>query len=133
MLRNLEWSKHLLPNGHDTGHPDQLATPVHRLINAQFATETTLPEINEAVENHLRNAKKRDPSQQTDNEFVAPRMDGKPPSPVERDVLARTFLDRHLVSLQGEVSQKVTKDQEDQKIDRLLYWHQSRLHAAITR
>ena len=83
---------------------------MHRLIHDQLVTETTLPEINEAVGNHLRYAKQRDPRQQTDNESVGPRMGGKPPSPVERDVLARTFLDRHLVSLQGEVSQKVTKN-----------------------
>lgn len=60
---------------------------------------------------------------------MGPGMGRQPPSPVEGDVLARTFLDRHLVSLQGEVSQKVTQDEENQKVERLLYWNERRLHA----
>lgn len=77
---------------------------MHRLIHDQLVTEATLPIINQTMGNHLRNTKQRDSRQQTHNKSVGPRMGGQPPFPVERDVLARTFLNCHLVSLQREVS-----------------------------
>ena len=117
LSNDLVWSELVLPDGHHTGHPDQLADPVHRLIHDQLVTETTLPEINKAVGNHLRNAKQRDPRQQTDNESVGPRMSRQPPTPVEGDVLARTFLNCHAVALQHEITDEMRQQQQDQKIE----------------
>ena len=116
-------------DAHHANHPDEFASPMHRLIHDQIATQAALREVNETVGNHFGNAQQRDSGEQGHHKPVGPGMGRQPPTPVQRDVLPGAFLNGHFVPLQRVISKEVTQDQQDEQVKRLVDRQEPSCHA----
>ena len=93
---------------------------MHQLISSKGVSETTLAIINSGMEEHFCQAKNRNTRQQSDHKAVGSRMGRQPPTPIQNNIFPWTLFNCHPIPLEGKVSHKMPKNEQDQQLKGLV-------------